>query len=148
MKIIIFSYKKYFFFFIFFFVFFFIFFFLLFFSFIMYSHACMLVCIETKPKWCVAESKIVFNAVHCSPAVSAATETFALAENVKNTLAMLLSFNSAGTNWCKYVNGCPNVFFGKVGFSPNLVFKAIVEDLRRAIRFTSTASTNACARAT
>ena len=87
---------------------------------------CVLIRVKIESEWCVAESKIVFNAVHSTPTVSAATETLALAENVRNALAMLFSFSFARANRCQHVNRRPNVFFGKVGFAPNFVLKGIV----------------------
>ena len=87
---------------------------------------CLCVClvrVETKTKWCVVESKVVFDAVQSSPAVSAVAETLAFADNVGK-----------------------GKFMGKVGGGgPNLVCKGIVEGLRRrrAIGFVSSTSANA-----
>ena len=44
-----------------------------FYNILVFSSSVVLECIRTKSEWSVAESKIVFNAVHSSPAVSAAT---------------------------------------------------------------------------
>ena len=84
---------------------------------------CLCVClvrVETKTKWCVVESKVVFDTVHGSPTVSAVAEMLAFTENVGN-------------------------FFGKVRGGPNIVCKGIVEGLRRrrAIGFVSATSANA-----
>jgi hypothetical protein len=87
-----------------------------------------LVSVETKTEWRVIESKIVFDTVQSSPAVSAVAETL-------ETLAFA-------------ENAGKGVFIGKVGGGgPNLVCKGIVEGLGlrriRAIGFVSATSANA-----
>ena len=64
-----------------------------------------LVSVELKTKWCVVESKVVFDAVHGSPTVSAVAETLAFADNVGKGLGIV------------------------GGGGPNLVCEGIVEDL-------------------
>ena len=83
------------------------FFFLFSFFFFLCMCVCVLIRVRAKTKWRVVESKVVFNAVHRRPAVSAVA-TDAAADRF-----------------------------------PNIVCECIVEDLRRAIDFASSAAANA-----